>query len=142
VGLGRDLRKARRLSLQQWRDIATAARELAIARFRLAFEDAAVLFARDSPSSATLPDGELIDRVAFAVPRMAARVPWHATCLVQALAAQRWLGRSGIQSKIVLGARTLAEDALDAHAWLEVDGRVIVGGEITDYSRFNTRDSD
>ena len=86
---------------------------------------------RPSPDAAAA-----IDRVAFAIPRAAARVPWRSTCLVQAIAARRWLASLGVGSQIRLGARKAGDGAIDAHAWLEADGRVIVGGETGDYRPF------
>jgi hypothetical protein len=63
-------------------------------------------------------------------------VPWKGTCLVQALAAQRWLARLGISSEIVLGARKTGGSGLDAHAWLVAGGRTIVGGDVEGYEPF------
>jgi hypothetical protein len=48
-------------------------------------------------------------------------------CLVQALAARWLLARRGIASDLHIGVLK-NDDALEAHAWLERDGRVLVGG--------------
>ena len=139
--LGRDLRLARNLSLRTCADLAIAVAELALARIRLAVQDTDKLIGRGATSAGVAaiskknPD-PIIDRVAFAIPRMGARVPWLATCLVQALAAQHWLRRRGIRSLIIIGARKSLDDVFDAHAWLEAEGRVVVGGEAADYAHF------
>ena len=116
-------------------DLVRAAFELALARLELLAAKPEAWLA--SGAGRAGPDeAASIERVAFAIPRAAARVPWKATCLVQALAAKRWLDRMGVASQLKLGARKSGEQALDAHAWLEAGGRVVVGGEIADYAEF------
>ena len=56
----------------------------------------------------------------------AARAGAH-SCLVRALAAQALVELEGGQGWLVLGARRSPVGVLEAHAWLEQDGRVIVG---------------
>ena len=141
MGLGRDLRRARNLPFRTWADLATAVAELALARISLAGSGAEDLVGDEAQGAQNPPAGgrnqaRTIDRVAFAIPRMGARVPWHATCLVQAIAARHWLAREGIHSSIIFGARRHDGSAIDAHAWLEADGRVVVGGEPAGYARF------
>ena len=67
---------------------------------------------------------------------MGARVPWRSTCLVQALAARRWLARRGVASELVLGARKPGGAELDAHAWLKAGERIVVGGDGQGYAPF------
>jgi hypothetical protein len=55
----------------------------------------------------------------------AARLPWHPTCLRQALAVQRMLRRRGIPSRLHLGVTSATEGM--AHAWVSVDGRAVIG---------------
>ena len=141
MGLGRDLRRMKSLPIRTWADFATATAELALARLRLAAQGADALVGSKaaragSPLVGDRDHDRTIDRVAFAVPRMGARVPWQSTCLVQAIAAQHWLKRNGIRSSISLGARRHAGEAIDAHAWLEAEGRLVVGGEVEGYARF------
>ena len=73
------------------------------------------------------------DEVAFFINRMAARVPWRADCLVQALAGQNWLARRGIASEIVVGTAKRESGAFESHAWLRHGGRVLLGGDISTY---------
>jgi Transglutaminase-like superfamily len=60
-----------------------------------------------------------------AVAAVARRLPWHPTCLRQALAVQRMLRRRGIASRLHLGVAGAGVNA--AHAWVTVDGRPVVG---------------
>jgi hypothetical protein len=52
-----------------------------------------------------------------------------ATCLVQALALQAMLSREGIPSDLAIGVARDEKSAFIAHAWLEINGTVIIGGE-------------
>lgn len=51
----------------------------------------------------------------------------NALCLPRALAAQTMLRRRGIASRLCLGVAREG-GALRAHAWVEVEGRTMVGG--------------
>lgn len=71
--------------------------------------------------------------VAFFINRMAARVPWRADCLVQALAGQRWLAHDGVVSEIVVGTAKRADGSFESHAWLRQQGQIVLGGDIGTY---------
>jgi hypothetical protein len=62
----------------------------------------------------------------LAVTRAAARLPWHPTCLRQALAVQRMLRRRGIPGQLRLGVTSPTNPS--AHAWVTVEGEPVVGG--------------
>jgi hypothetical protein len=49
------------------------------------------------------------------------------TCLVQALALQILLTRAGHVSDLRLGVASSSTDGVTAHAWLEYEGRVLIG---------------
>lgn len=57
--------------------------------------------------------------------RWAQLLPWHPTCLRQALATRRVLEHDGIPSRISLGVRPGSE--LTAHAWVTVGGIIVNG---------------
>jgi hypothetical protein len=63
-------------------------------------------------------------RVAFAVARAADRLPWHPTCLRQAVALQRMLRRRGIACRLEIGMSTSSREA---HAWVTVHGQTVIG---------------
>jgi hypothetical protein len=69
-----------------------------------------------------------VERLAWAVRVVSRRVP-HATCLTQALAAQLLLARYGCASSLQLGVRYDEDERFDAHAWVVVEGAVIIGGD-------------
>ena len=57
----------------------------------------------------------------------ASRVVPRASCLTQALAAHLLLARAGHRSELRFGVSRNAAGAFEAHAWLEHEGRVVLG---------------
>ena len=68
----------------------------------------------------------LMDRRIWAV-KIASRFVPAATCLVQALAANVLLARSGCSCEVRIGVAKDAYGQLEAHAWVESNGRVVLG---------------
>jgi hypothetical protein len=68
-----------------------------------------------------------VRKVILAVESAGRRLPWASTCLTQALAAQALLARAGYRSTLKIGVARGAEGAFKAHAWLEHQGRVVIG---------------
>jgi hypothetical protein len=58
------------------------------------------------------------------------------TCLAEALAADTMLRRRGHQPLLRIGVRRGDHSLLDAHAWVECDGQVVMGEvpRLTDYA--------
>jgi len=135
-----DLRHAVRLNSRTLADLAWAIVELAVARVGLTSKRASAGPAANDATGAIdnldAADHLLVERVAFAIPRAAARVPWRSDCLVQALAAERWLRRSGVPSTIHFGVPKDQGGMFEAHAWLTVGERVVTGGDIAGHSPF------
>jgi Transglutaminase-like superfamily len=67
------------------------------------------------------------DDLSWAVAAASRRVP-RATCLTQALALQTLLAREGYESDLHIGVARSGDGGLEAHAWLESDGRIVIGG--------------
>lgn len=66
-------------------------------------------------------------RVVAAVEAVGRRLLGDKPCLVQALVAQRLLRQGGYETSLHLGVSKDGQ-ALLAHAWLERDGYVVIGG--------------
>jgi len=80
------------------------------------------------------PVGVAPGRVAWTVETTARSIP-QATCLTQALAAQVMLSRAGEEPSLHIGVAT-DRGAFEAHAWLELHGRPLVGDrELDRYAR-------
>lgn len=71
-------------------------------------------------------DDPLPDRIVWAVEAAARYVP-RATCLTQALAAQTLLNREGFPAELRIGVAKDGNGRLQAHAWLEKDGKILMG---------------
>lgn len=71
--------------------------------------------------------GPSAERVAWAV-SSASRVVPRATCLTQAISGQLLLRHYGHAAKLCLGVARSEPGRFLAHAWLERDGRVLLGG--------------
>lgn len=110
----------------------------------------------DGPVNARIVSG-IVERVAFAIPAIALRVPWRSDCMVQAMAAQNWLARYKIPSTMTIGVRKDAPSALGpsalgssalgpsgfgAHAWLAVGDFLVTGGDISGYVAIEVHGSD
>ena len=73
-------------------------------------------------------------RVAWTVETVARSIP-EASCLTQALAAHVMLSRMGEEPSMHIGVAT-DRGAFEAHAWLELNGRPLVGDrELDRYAR-------
>ena len=73
--------------------------------------------------------GPSVERIVWAVGAADRLVP-RTTCLVRALAAQALLARRGHASELRLGVGGGSGRAFEAHAWLERDGRILIGGPV------------
>ncbi len=71
-----------------------------------------------------------IDGIVWAVTVASRYVP-KATCFTQALAVHALLQRGGHPTQIHIGVAKSDESQVEAHAWVECQGRVVVGGSDT-----------
>jgi hypothetical protein len=85
----------------------------------------------ETPQQARLTE---VRAVRWAVIAAARRVPWHAMCFQQSLAAQIMLRRRGIPSVLHYGAAPDGRNGLAAHVWVRAGDINVIGGEIA--SRF------
>ncbi len=67
------------------------------------------------------------EQIAWALGVAGRRVPGGRNCLVQALAGASLLLRAGHHSRLCIGVNRSSGNPLDAHAWVELDGRPIIG---------------
>lgn len=86
--------------------------------------------AEGPPTTAQLRYGR---RVVSAVEAVAKNVLADKPCLTQALVAQWFLARAGLETTLRIGVARGERRELKAHAWLERDGRVILGGSASPY---------
>lgn len=80
--------------------------------------------ARSNGERAPAPDPET---VGWAVEAAGRRLLSHHPCLPQALTAQLMLARAGHPSRLRIGVARRHGERLEAHAWVECGGRIVVG---------------
>lgn len=131
-----------RLGPRIWLDLARAIFELAIARWKLGAQTIAQMRPSTSAELAAVSGQNLTDnqrelarRTSFAIVQAGARMPWRSDCLVQALAARRWLGGAGIDAALCIGVRSEAL-GFEAHAWLIAGDITVTGGDSSSYAPF------
>jgi hypothetical protein len=67
------------------------------------------------------------ERIVWAVETAGGAIPGMKNCLVQAVAAEAMLIRAGHPCELRIGAAKNGPRELIAHAWLESEGRVLIG---------------
>jgi hypothetical protein len=83
-------------------------------------------------------DHGTLERIIWSV-HVASRFVPRATCLTQSLAAEILLKRHGYHAELRLGVAREGEQ-FDAHAWVESNGRVVIGN--IDLSRYTAMHAD
>ena len=76
------------------------------------------------------------DRVTWAVSVTSPYVLSLRPCLTQALAAQVLLVRRGLPTLLRVGVARVGRGPMQAHAWMETDGRVVTGGPRSELERY------
>lgn len=56
------------------------------------------------------------------------RLPFLSSCMVKALAAHRMLHKRGVPHTIHFGVHKPSPEKLEAHAWLSINHKVLIGG--------------
>ncbi len=130
------LAKMRALNRTQWRYLALAALRLAQARIDLARLSAQEIVVHAQPIRSGKRRRLDLDQVAWAITAVASRVPWRSDCLVQAMAARRWLSSHGLPSQLRLGVGRNEHGAMSAHAWLLHENTPVTGGTFEADERF------
>jgi hypothetical protein len=86
------------------------------------------------------PAPGIVPRVVWAVGAAGRRLPGRTTCLADALVADAMLRRRRCASEIRFGVRPRQRPGrLDAHAWVEHEGRIVLGAvdQLSTYARLN-----
>ena len=84
------------------------------------------------------PTSFALDQLLGAMDTAGRNVP-RATCLVRAIAGKAFLARYGHQTDLRIGVlKDESEKRVKAHAWLESQGLVLLGGPVGPYTAFPT----
>lgn len=89
----------------------------------------AILRALASGAPGQVPAAVDAARTVWAVETVGRHVSVVGTCLVQALAAHVLLARAGHESNLRIGVTRGSKGAFTAHAWLEREGTILIGGD-------------
>jgi len=131
-------RRAADLSFQDWQYLATAVKELFIARFRHAIRPLGKILSelQEECLQADNNAGGKVDLVclSWAIGAAAARVPWRSDCLPQAMAAHRWLRRYGLRPEFFVGVAKKKDGQVEVHAWLRCGDLLVTGGDGRDFT--------
>ena len=87
--------------------------------------------------SATRRDDAQAARIVAAVKLSGRSLPGFGTCLTQTLVANLLLGRVGVSSEVRIGVAKESSNRLIAHAWLESEGRILIGGPSSALTRYS-----
>ncbi|MCA9736010.1 MAG: lasso peptide biosynthesis B2 protein [Gemmatimonadota bacterium] len=125
--LPRKLFRFLRVSSRERRDLLAALGALLWARRAMRDRATGDLVALHEGQDATAPvDLPRARALARAVVRVAAYLPFDASCLIRSLAIQRLFAREGMPpGQIRIGVRIDEVEGFQAHAWVEVEGRVV-----------------
>ena len=96
------------------------------------------LLAWDEPTCRmpAMNDPAYKDRVVWAVSAVGRQILGDGPCLTQALATQWLLKRRGYRASIHIGVTKDRNARLVAHAWVESDGVIVIGGSQKDLERY------
>ena len=75
---------------------------------------------------------EILHEARWSIEAAAAAAPWRAVCLQKGLALQWMLRRRGIDALFHYGIAKEEHAGLEAHVWVAVDDRMVIGGEIAE----------
>ncbi len=134
------LRKFLHLNQRDCRLLVNAAILLGTIRlglWLLPFQTLRRLLARMTQTATELqqPNQASVGRVVWAVEVVSRYTPGGVKCLARALATQVLLGRRGHLTQLRIGVAKNEEGKLEAHAWVESQGKVVIG-RLRDLSRF------
>jgi hypothetical protein len=135
------LRKFLALSSDERRVLAKATLLLGVIQLglgRLPFTMLRRLVTGGRRNDARLADGpgRLAEQVIWAVTAASRRVPGRTTCLSRALTVQAMLARSGYPSRLQVGVVRGKQGQVEGHAWVEYEGRVLIGGTPSEIEAF------
>lgn len=69
-----------------------------------------------------------VERIVWAVTTASRYVPGSRNCLTRALAARSLLEGAGFPARLLIGVARGEEGRLEAHAWVEIQDRIVIGG--------------
>jgi len=121
----------RKLTFYEVELIPEALFQLFVARLKVSFLSSVKYLKPGDSAAFSAPDVDKMDKariIAGIIEGLSHRTPWKSTCLVKALAARWMLQKRGIGHVLHFGVAQKPDKTFEAHAWLSVNGEVILGG--------------
>jgi hypothetical protein len=81
----------------------------------------------EADPEAKFRDSEYEKKVVWAIEALCRRLPVFKNCLNRALATQLMLRKSGREAQLLIGVTRGPQGKFEAHAWLERDGKIVIG---------------
>lgn len=129
-------RPLRELSAREWTTLLSAVPVVLMVRLGLSTLKFKPLVDRLRTYAARLSGGpateEEVHRLAWAVNAIGGRLLGSRPCLTQALALQFLLWRRRVDTELRIGVDKDDDGQLLAHAWVVRDGRVLIGGHLSE----------
>ena len=85
-----------------------------------------------NPRQRTVPHPGDIDRVVWAVRTVGQKILGDKPCLTEAMATQLLLNRRRLSTYLRIGVARGEQGKLEAHAWIEHEGRILIGNSPDD----------
>jgi Transglutaminase-like superfamily len=129
------LRRAANLNPTELHLLTIAVKELAIARMKHATQPVEKILAQFEKRKSGAFGGKNgepsrvdLARLSWAIAAASVRVPWRSDCLLQAMAADRWMRRLDLRPDFFLGVGKDQQGNLISHAWLRHGDFTVTGG--------------
>ncbi|MDX1640199.1 MAG: lasso peptide biosynthesis B2 protein [Balneolaceae bacterium] len=86
----------------------------------------------ESAQNPTGVDWEYVDEISRYIKNVSRVSPFDFKCLVQATVGKIILARKKIDITVYFGVKKGNSKSLEAHAWLRVGSKIVLGGEVAD----------
>jgi hypothetical protein len=81
-----------------------------------------------------------IERIVWCVEVSTQLSPGGAKCLARALTVHALMQRQGYAPKLQIGVLTRPPEKFEAHAWIEYQGKVVIGGDLPNLDKCSVLD--
>lgn len=74
-----------------------------------------------------------VEKIIWSIDSASNHIPFCKNCLLKALVGQILLKESGLSPDLFIGVKKDSKNKLDAHAWIDIDGKTIIGKTSSGY---------
>lgn len=84
---------------------------------------------KTSPEETGSETDEFVVQMVRYIRTISRRLPWKSTCLIQAATGKVMLNQRKIECTVYFGVKKNIHNKMEAHAWLRVGNKIVLGGE-------------